>query len=324
MSVSTPISKKIFYSALPAAVAVGCVATLICLNSINYQPAPTFSFLDPGAISVREQDLLVRFQPLREKLIAQYQNNPDFNVGLYFEYLPTGSTITVNTDLAMWPASLIKIPVALAVLKKIEDGEWQLSNELVILDEDKDASFGSLHKEPSGTTMTIEALLRATLVDSDNTAHFVLLRNIDATELEDVFFHLGLDELLQSLKNSPDSDEQDNRMTAKTYSVFFRSLFNATYLSPEKSEWCLRLIAEGRHEYLRSGLPETVMFAHKTGIRANEGVWADSGIVYVPRRPYIVTVMLEKRDPSSVVTEEQAEMLFKEISTQIYSYVTSL
>lgn len=302
----------------------GSLVAWIAPHFIHTTIANPYPLLDPGASEIRQNDLLVRFQPLREKLVAQYEQNPDFYVGLYFEYLPTGSNISINNDRAMWPASLIKIPVAMAAMKKIERGQWQLSNELVILDEDKDPSFGQLYREPTGTSLTIETLLHETLVNSDNTAHFVLLRNIDSSELEDVFFHLGLDDILKSFKNSPNAQTEDNRMTAKTYSVFFRSLFNATYLSPENSEHFLTFLTDSGQEYVRTGLPTDTVFAHKTGIRADEGVWADSGIVYVPRRPYLLTIMLEKRDPNGTINEADAALLFKTISTEIYSYVTSL
>ena len=307
---------------------IGCVLGSVCMvlvpRVLHPKVANPFPLLDPGASEVHQNDLLVRFQPLREKLIAEYTNNPDFTIGLYFEYLPTGSNISVNNDVAMWPASLIKIPVAMAAMKKVENGVWQLNNELVILDEDKDSSFGQLYKQPTGTTLSIESLLRASLVDSDNTAHFVLLRNIDAPELEDVFFHLGLDDFLASFKNSPKAQTEDNRMTAKTYSVFFRSLYNATFLSAENSEQFLDFLTDGRHEYARLGLPDDIVFAHKTGIRADAGVWADSGIVYAKRRPYLLTIMLEKRDPKSAINETDAAALFKTISAEIYSYVTAL
>ncbi len=286
-------------------------------------PANSFPLLDPGAAYVTKQDMLVRFQPLRQSLIAQYSEHPDFTIGLYFEYLPTGANIVVNNDRAMWPASLIKIPVAMAVMKKIERGEWQLNNQLVILDEDKDASFGTLYTKPTGTTLTIEELLHETLVNSDNTAHFVLLRNLDAEELEDVFTHLGLDEVLQGLKNSPDAESQDNRMTAKTYSVFFRSLYNATYLSPKNSQYFLQSLTESIVEYAKLGIPDHVTYVHKTGIRDEDGVWADSGIVFEERRPYILTIMLEKK-PDATVSEEYVNDLFKEISSQIYTYVHTL
>jgi beta-lactamase class A len=307
---------------------IGSVFGVIGMWAVPYIiPTTTvnpFPLLDSAASQVRQNDLLVRFLPLRQKLVAEYTNNPDFNIGLYFEYLPTGSNISVNNDMAMWPASLIKIPVAMAALKKVEKGDWKLENELVILDEDKDSSFGALYKQPTGTPMTIDALLHATLVDSDNTAHFVLLRNLESSELEDVFSHLGLDDVLKTFKNSPNSQTEDNRMTAKTYSVFFRSLFNATYLSPENSERFLSYLTNSGHEYARMGLPLGTTFAHKTGIREDEGVWADSGIVYVPRRPYLLTIMLQKRDPKSTITEADAAALFKTISSEVYSYVTAL
>ncbi len=283
-----------------------------------------YPLLNHSALFVKEYDPLVRFQPLRQQLISTYSEHPDFYVGLYFEYLPTGSNIVVNNDRAMWPASLIKIPVAMAVMKKIEKGDWSLSNELVILDEDKDDSFGDLYKMPSGSTMTIEALLRSVLVDSDNTAHFVLLRNLDSSELEDVFRHLGLDEILETLKSSPDADSVDNRMTAKTYSVFFRSLFNATYLSPENSEKFLTFLLESGQEYVRLGLPADVTFAHKTGVRESEGVWTDSGIVYVNRRPYLMTVMLERKDPTHNPSDTEVQELFSNISKEVYDYVSAL
>lgn len=283
-----------------------------------------YPLLDPGAVTVSEQDLFVRFQPLRQALLNQLAEHQDFYVGLYFEYLPTGANIVVNNDRAMWPASLIKIPVAMAVMKKVERGEWKLDNQLVILDEDKDASFGDLYKEPTGTTLTIRDLLHATLVESDNTAHFVLLRNLDADELEDVFIHLGLETILEDLKKKPEAESEDNRMTAKTYSVFFRSLYNATYLSVENSQLFLQFLTEGPEEYSRSGVPAEIVFAHKTGIRSEDRVWADAGIIYLDRRPYLLTIMLEQKDKEQEIDQEQVSFMFKDIASQVYTYVQSL
>lgn len=321
------ISKKIKDSKLTY-VSLGM---LICgLGGYLFWPASIsemtsqYSLLDPAAIVSNEQDLLVRFQPLRSAMLAQFENHEKFTIGMYFEYLPTGANIVVNNDKAMWPASLIKIPVAMAVMKKVERGEWRLDNRLVILDEDKDSSFGDMYLKPTGTTLTIEELLKYTLVDSDNTAHFVLLRNLNAEELEDVFTHLGLDDVLEGLKKNPEADSVDNRMTAKTYSVFFRSLFNATYLSPDNSQLFLNYLVDGPTEYAKSGVPEEVIFTHKTGIREEEGVWADSGIVYENRRPYLLTIMIEKKNPADEVSKEEIENLFKDISSQIYTYVHTL
>lgn len=309
---------------LTIGIVAGVALSFLFSRFQSQQAENPYPLLNRSALLVNDYDPLVRFQPLRQQLISAYNEHPDFHVGLYFEYLPTGANIVVNNDRAMWPASLIKIPVAMAVMKKIEKGDWSLTNELVILDEDKDDSFGDLYKEPSGSTMTIEELLRATLVDSDNTAHFVLLRNLDSSELEEVFIHLGLDEILATLKSSPEAEAVDNRMTAKTYSVFFRSLYNATYLSPANSEIFLNFLLASGQEYVRLGLPPEVKFAHKTGVRESEGVWTDSGVVYLDRRPYLMTVMLERRDPTHNPSDEEVQELFSTISKEVYDYVSAL
>ncbi|GIV28737.1 MAG: hypothetical protein KatS3mg027_2551 [Bacteroidia bacterium] len=219
-----------------------------------------FKFINPSYNLHGVLNPIVNFQPLRESLQAKYTDHPDYLISLYFEYLATGSNISVNKDLKIWPASLIKIPVAMAAMKKVEKGDWQLTNELVILDEDKDSEFGSLYQQPSGTTITIEELFKQTLVESDNTAHFVFLRNLDANELESVYNHLGLENELEVLKQNSVGEVVDNRMTAKNYSVFFRSLYNATYLSAYYANYLLQILAGGKNEYLKLGLPADVVF----------------------------------------------------------------
>ena len=57
---------------------------------------------------------------------------------------------------------------------------------------DKDDKFGTLYKEPTNSTHTIENLVRRSLSDSDNTAHFMLVRNLDIEEMKDVYDHMGL------------------------------------------------------------------------------------------------------------------------------------
>jgi hypothetical protein len=59
-------------------------------------------------------------------------------------------------------------------------------------------------------------------------------------------------------------------------------------------------------------------------VRLEEGVWADSGIVYLNRRPYILTIMLEQREGIQTSTEEEVQKLFSDISNEVYTYVSSL
>ncbi|MBI3115623.1 MAG: serine hydrolase [Candidatus Kerfeldbacteria bacterium] len=290
------------------------------IRSSSERFANQYPFLNPSAALIEKANLLVNFQPLREQLTSAYEQRGDYRISLYFEYLPTGANISLNKDERIWPASLIKIPVAMAAMKKVETGTWKPTNELVILDEDKDGEYGTLYQQPIGTTLTIERLLKESLANSDNTAHFVLLRNLDGAELEDVYTHLGLDDIISALKQAPKEEETDNRITAKRYSIFFRSLYNATYLTPEYSQRFLDILKDAPREFLSRGLPPEIVFVHKTGVRTDEAVRADAGIVYVPNRPYLLTVMMQKKD-GTAPAEGEVEKLFEEISKMVYTYV---
>lgn len=277
--------------------------------------------LNPALQFFDKKDMIVNFQDLRESLQKKYEgDNSKYLVSVYFEYLPTGANISINKDVEIWPASLIKIPVAMAALKKVQDKKWKLSNELVILDEDKDSEYGALYKLPTGTTMTIERFLEESLINSDNTAHFVLLRNLDGEELEDVYVHLGMDDIINALKRSKRDRDVDNRITAKRYTIFFRSLYNATYFDQYYSQYFLNILSRAPKELLSKGLPDDVLFVHKTGIRVDELVRADSGIVYANNRPYLLTVMVQAKHKEDFREDVLAEM-FSSISKEVYQYV---
>lgn len=281
------------------------------------------SFLNPSIALFDKNDLIVNFQSLRDSLTKKYETNEDYLISIYFEYLSTGANISINKDEKIWPASLIKIPISMAVMKKVESGEWKLSNELVILDEDKDNEYGTFYLKPTGTTVSIENLLKETLQRSDNTTYFVLLRNLEAENIEEVYNHLGLDDIISSLKSAPAGEEEDNRITAKRYTIFFRSLYNSTFLIPKYSQLFLDILKEAPCEYLCKGIPSEIDFVHKSGIRTDKAVYADSGIVYVPGRPYLITTMIQRRD-GDITKNKEIDKIFENISKEIYDYVNQV
>lgn len=263
-----------------------------------------YNLLNPARKLVKQEDLIINFQPLRDYLDDRY--GADEDVSIYFEYLPTGSNIAINKDAEFYPASLLKVPVTMAVAKKIERGDWKWTNELVLMSTDKDDKFGTLYKEKTNSTHTIEDLVRRSLSDSDNTAHFILVRNLDIEEMKDVYNHMGLEEYFKT----------EGNLSAKKYSVIMRALYNASYLSEENSQKLLLYLSQSPFkDYLQSGLEKDVVFSHKIGISAGEKVFIDSGTIYAQKRPYILTVMAKNK------TEQQVKEIMKDVSERAYSYV---
>jgi len=265
----------------------------------------SFTLLDPARGLVNQKDLIVNIQPLRDSINIEYENDKDISV--YFEYLPTGANISLNKDAEFYPASLLKVPVAMAVAKKIEQGEWKWSNELVLMPTDKDNKFGTLYKEPSNSKFTIEEIVRRSLSDSDNSAHFILVRNLEMNEMNDVYDHMGLDGFLKT----------EGSLSAKKYSVMMRALYAASYLSEENSQKLLKYLSQSPFsQYVQQGLPDDVTFAHKIGVDDDRKVYLDSGIIYTKGRPYLLTVMTKNKN------YETAQKIMADISKKAYNYVS--
>ncbi|MEI7498448.1 MAG: serine hydrolase [Candidatus Falkowbacteria bacterium] len=252
---------------------------------------------------IKQKDLIVNVQPLRDQF---NEMGKDKRISIYFEFLNTGANIAVNKDAEFYPASLMKIPIAMAVMKKIERGQWSIENELVLLPEDKDPRFGNLYKQSANTKISIEDLLEEMLVNSDNTARAIFMRNLALSDIGEVLLHLGLDDIFNV----------NQQVGAKKFSVFWRSLFYSTYLNPESSEKLIDIMLHSAAtDFLANGLPEGTPFSHKIGVVNDINTYSDSGIVYFPNRPYILTVVTQN------MTQLETKNVMKNIGEKAYNYV---
>jgi beta-lactamase class A len=98
------------------------------------------------------------------------------------------------------------------------------------------------------------------IIYSDNSATNLLFNNIDHNALKDVFSDLGLK-----------FDEQtatSDFISPKQFSLFFRILFNASYLNRSYSESALELLSQTTFkDGLEAGVPKNIEISHKFGER---------------------------------------------------------
>lgn len=272
-----------------------------------------YPLIDIARNFVKKENFIVNIQPLREYLYTLVEENVPNLISVYFEVLNTGANISINPNERFWPASLSKVPAAMAVLKKVESGEWKLSNELVLFEEDKDSRYGELHKNPVGTRFTIEALIKELLINSDNTAFKIFVRNLSAESFEDVITSLGLEDLYN----------EDYDISAKEFSRIFRALYNSSFLNREYSQMLLEWLSESNfEEFLGSAIPDTEIFSHKIGEQEEQNVFLDSGIVYLPERAYLITVLMKinETDTNTTAKDKSEELMFQ-ISNKAYEYI---
>ncbi len=215
-------------------------------------------------------------------------------LSVYFRDLNRGRRVAINDTEKYFPASLSKVPLMMTYFKLAESKPNLLSEEILY-----DGSFDANIKEDikpkklieSGKRYTVDELIQAMILYSDNNATRLLFDHLEPALLSEVFSDL----------NVPVPKDNDlDTITVKSYSYFFRVLYNATYLSREMSEKALALLSQASFQNgIRAGVPQDVPVAEKYGestiylsqstIHSRE--LHDCGIVYDAKNPYLLCVM---------------------------------
>jgi len=264
-----------------------------------------YPYLSKRILQEHVNDYLINFLLLRRELhkaIKPYQS--DF--AMYFEYLPTGSSININEKVEFSAASLIKVPIVMAYYHYKERTGITSDPTVVIEAEHIDDGDGELWKKGPGTKINLGEAVKLVLIESDNTAAIVIARNIPHQDFEAVYEGLDVDLY-----------EEGNEViiTAKQYSSILKALYFSSVLSKESSNYILSLLAtKTPRDKITLGVPSKIKIANKTGILA-EALYQDCGIIYVPKRPYLLC-LISRSD------EKGATRRMKEISAIIYDYVS--
>jgi beta-lactamase class A len=198
------------------------------------------------------------------------------------------------------------MPVAIAAVKQIQDGKWKWDSKLVIFEEDVDTKFGTLGNLPIGTKLTIEELITELLTKSDNTAYKMLLRNLGAGPVNNFLTETGLNDFF----------DKDLNITVKEYTRLFRTLYTSSYLKREYSEKILDLLSKSERNYLGQAIPSEIKYSHKFGENVLEKIYADSGIVFLPDRPFVITVLYKGGEADDKI---RTDLFFFKVSSIVYN-----
>ena len=240
------------------------------------------------------------------------------DASVYFtDYKKNGGSFALNVDDAYAPASMLKVVIMIGYLKEADSDDAVLSNSYVYNAQVSNLSDDVPFEAPSalvvGASYTVDDLIHKMIIDSDNGAMNLLLAHIDDAYLSQVYSDLGL--------RGPSADGTQYTISAKDYSLFFRILYNSTYLSRENSELALSLLSQSTfHDGLVAGVPAGIPVAHKFGEHINGTAdninsveLHDCGFVYPSDAPYLLCVMTK----SSTLGE--SEKVISNISKIIYN-----
>jgi beta-lactamase class A len=247
-------------------------------------------------------------------------------VSVYFRELNDGRTFTIGKTEEFYPASLMKVPIMMSLLKEAEANPQILKHGITYNKPELKAIQNDIPRVLEfGKTYTVDELLSRMIIYSDNISTNLLENFVKIDDLEKTFTDLGM--------NDPYRDVDQSRMhgtstkymiSAETYASFFRVLFNASYLSRPMSEKALALLAQSDFkEGLVAGVPAGIKVAHKYGIRTTGArgeikQMHDCGIVYYPDHPYLLCVMTSGKSYAYLddAIKEISRIIYQEVDKQ--------
>jgi beta-lactamase class A len=193
------------------------------------------------------------------------------DVGIYVKDLHTGKTASINADSIFPTASMVKVPILIGIMDKINKGELKYHQELTYKDSLLYAGSDLLASLKNNEKVELSKVIMLMLTTSDNTASLWLQSLAGTgTKINQILDSIGY---TATRVNSRTPGREANReqfgwgqTSPKEMAHLFEDLANRNLMDASSSEKMLRLL--GRNywdEEAISQIPPDVFVASKNG-----------------------------------------------------------
>ncbi len=236
------------------------------------------------------------------KEIKRYLETREGEYSFYFEDLKSGYTYGFNEKNQMPAAGCIKVPIAMAVMKEVENGNISLSELVEITEDDKASGFFGIISEFTNKKYSIKELIVAMLIQSDNTAACKIIKIIGMNKINDLIQNIGLKSTM--VKKYPSNikleDENENITTSYDLSKALKLLRNEEVLTKENSEFILQVLQKQQPtSKIPFYLPKEIQAKAANKIGLLDNLENDMVLVSTKKGDFVFTVMANKL-PSNV------------------------
>lgn len=315
--VKKSLNKKVIliFCSVIAAFILGAIVQYVVTGNDAVQLQKKYNLIAKRTLIDNPNDVILNFNDLKKQL-AEYSDTNLVNgqASIYFEYLPTGTSIGFNEDQEFTAASLLKTPLAINLYKSAEQGKIDLDKPVALKKEWLNDQYGDLYKKGEGHSLTLRQAAKIMLEDSDNTAAQMI-----SSKLLEV---MPINDKLLSFIDIPYGVNNDSsvKVGSSTYSSMLKCLYFSCYTNKDSSQEILKYLTQSKaSNRLKLYLPEDAIIAHKIGVYDANGqvpVQSDCGIVYVPSRNYLLCVMVKGDDP-------KASRVIGDISKITYDFIAT-
>ena len=257
-------------------------------------------------------------QPDLDQSFARIAAEARGRVGIAARVLETGEEASLSTGERFPMQSVYKLPIAMAILRRVDAGELKLDQMVEVKKSDyvrQGQQSPVRDKYPNGTQLTIAELLRYTIAESDGSTSDVLLNLAGGGQAVMKF----LQEIQVSGINVVNSEKEigrdwqtqyENWATPRGALDLLAALHSQRGLSADSQKLVLKLMTDSvpGAKRLKGQLPAGTVVAHKTGTGGTrDGVSSatnDIGIITLPNGKHLAVAVFVSDSTASLPVRE--------------------
>ena len=236
------------------------------------------------------------------KEIKKYLESRIGKYSFFFEDLKSGYVYGYNENVSMTAVGCMKLPIAVSLIKAVEDKKVDFMDKIKIQTSDKVYGTGIIH-EFNEREYTVFELMVIMLIQSDNTAANKIIDIVGMEQINEDIIAMGLKNTRLNRKTNDertDITDIENITTAYDLSKIWKHLSNGTFLSKDNGQMLIDIL---RRQQIKNKLalyiPDDlkIEISSKTGDK--KGVENDTAYLELPKGKFVFTV-LSQDIPNSV------------------------
>jgi beta-lactamase class A len=244
------------------------------------------------------------------------------DVGIYVKDLHTGKTVSINADSIFPTASMVKVPILIGIIDKLNKGELKYHQELTYKDSLFYAGSDLLASLKHNEKVELSKVIMLMLTTSDNTASLWLQSLAGTgTRINQILDSIGYTATRVNSRTPGREAGRDKfgwgQTSPKEIATMFEALANRNLLDTASSEKMLRLL--GRNywdEEALSQIPPDVFVASKNGaVNASR-----SEVMYVSGKNarYVFCICTKNNKDTSWGSQNEAWELARKVSKLLW------
>lgn len=202
-----------------------------------------------------------------------------------------------RTDVKVPSASVIKVPILMSLMEKVQANEMSLSKVHLLTNAEKAGGSGVLMNASEGKKLTIREIAQEMIRTSDNTATNILIREIGMETINQNLTKWGATKTrLNRVMMDTEAVKQgrENYINVLEINALLRMIYDKKVANPMLCEEMIGMLKNCEDETtIPSQLPKDLEIAHKTGTLAY--VRGDAAIVFTAQ-PFVVSIFVEGFD----------------------------